>query len=100
MLKRKDILMKLKKASIITKIIVFALVIFACVTIVSIKSKTNDKTAENDALQQQINDMEVQNAELQYKVENSDDDDVLADVARDELGYVGPGEKVFYDSDN
>jgi cell division protein FtsB len=98
--KRKDILMKLKKASIITKIIVFALVIFAGVTIVSIKSKTNDKTAENDALQQQINDMEVQNAELQYKVENSDDDDVLADVARDELGYVGPGEKVFYDSDN
>lgn len=92
--------MKLKKASIITKIIVFALVIFAGVTIVSIKSKTNDKTAENDALQQQINDMEVQNAELQYKVENSDDDDVLADVARDELGYVGPGEKVFYDSDN
>ncbi len=100
MQKRKDILMKLKKASIITKIIVFALVIFAGVTIVSIKSKTNDKTAENDALQQQINDMEVQNAELQYKVENSDDDDVLADVARDELGYVGPGEKVFYDSDN
>ena len=92
--------MKLKKASIITKIIVFALVIFAGVTIVSIKSKTNDKTAENDALQQQINDMEVQNADLQYKVENSDDDDVLADVARDELGYVGPGEKVFYDSDN
>ena len=92
--------MKLKKASIITKIIVFALVIFAGVTIVSIKSKTNDKTTENDALQQQINDMEVQNAELQYKVENSDDDDVLADVARDELGYVGPGEKVFYDSDN
>ena len=100
MQKRKDILMKLKKASIITKISVFALVIFAGVTIVSIKSKTNDKTAENDALQQQINDMEVQNAELQYKVENSDDDDVLADVARDELGYVGPGEKVFYDSDN
>ena len=100
MQKRKDILMKLKKASIITKIIVFALVIFAGVTLVSIKSKTNDKTAENDALQQQINDMEVQNAELQYKVENSDDDDVLADVARDELGYVGPGEKVFYDSDN
>mgnify|MGYP005814097693 CR=1 FL=1 len=92
--------MRLEKASIITKIIVFALVIFAAVTIVSMKAKTNDKYAENDALKQQINDMEVQNAELQYKVENSDDDDVLADVARDELGLVGPGEKVFYDSDN
>ena len=92
--------MRLKKASIITKIIVFALVIYAAVTLVSLNSKIHDTKAEQDALQQQINEMEVQNAEQPYKVENSDDDDVLADVARDELGLVGPGEKVFYDSDN
>lgn len=92
--------MKLKKAGIITKIIVLVLVVYAAVTIVRLQGKTSLVRAEQDSLRQKIAELEINNAELQYAIDNSTDDDVIAGIARDELGLVGPDEKVFYDSSN
>lgn len=37
-------------------------------------------------------------AELQYQIDHSDDDDMRESVAREKLGLVKPGEKIFYDT--
>ena len=92
--------MKLKKAGIITKIVILVLVVYAVVTSVSLQGKTSAVRAEQDALRQEIAELEINNAELEYAIENKDNDDVIAGIARDELGLIGPDEKVFYDSSN
>ena len=38
---------------------------------------------------------ELKNAEIEAIIENADDPEYIAKVARDKLGYVTPGEKVF-----
>ena len=35
---------------------------------------------------------------MEYELDHQHDDDTIADIARDELGLVSPGEIVFYDS--
>ena len=37
-------------------------------------------------------------AELQYQIDHSEDDDMIESVAREKLGLVKPGEKIFYDT--
>lgn len=92
--------MKLKKAGIITKLVILVIIIYTVVSLVSIMGKTLDVLSERDALRKKAAELEIHNAELEYAVNNSTDDDVIADIARDELGLVGSDEKVFYDSNN
>lgn len=92
--------MKLKKASIITKIIVIVLLAYGLITLTVLAGKIGDVQAEQDLLRQQAQDLEIHNAQLEYSIEHSTEDDVIADIAKDELGLVGSDEQVFYDSDN
>jgi cell division protein DivIC len=92
--------MKLKKASLITKIVIIALFVYAAVTIVSLMGKTAQQNAESEALRQEAADLEIHNAELEYAIDNSTDDDVIADIAHKELGLVASDEQVFYDSND
>jgi cell division protein FtsB len=58
----------------------------------------NAAKAEQDELRAKITEKEVSNAALEYDIEHSDDDEVIADIARDTLGFIYPGEKIYYDS--
>lgn len=92
--------MKFKKAGIITKILIAALLVYAVVSLVTVRSKTAALNAQTQQLQQQITDMTQSNAELEYKIEHSEDADTIEEIARDKLGLVKPGEKIFYDMSN
>lgn len=92
--------MKFKKAGIITKIVIAALLVYAVVSLVTVRSKTTALNAQTQQLQQQVTDMTQSNAELEYKIEHSEDADTIEEIARDKLGLVKPGEKIFYDMSN
>lgn len=92
--------MKIKKAGIITKIVIAALLVYAVVSLVTVRSKTAALNAQTQQLQQQVTDMTQSNAELEYKIEHSEDADTIEEIARDKLGLVKPGEKIFYDMSN
>ena len=92
--------MKFKKAGIITKIVIAALLVYAVVSLVTVRSKTAALNAQTQQLQQQVTDMTQSNAELEYKIEHSEDADIIEEIARDKLGLVKPGEKIFYDMSN
>ena len=92
--------MKFKKAGIITKIVIAALLVYAVVSLVTVRSKTAALNAQTQQLQQQVTDMTQFNAELEYKIEHSEDADTIEEIARDKLGLVKPGEKIFYDMSN
>jgi len=92
--------MKIKRAGILTKIVIAAIIIFALWQLVSISIRVNDAQQIQDALQQQAEELSEDNARLQYALDSADKDSIIAAIARDKLGLVLPGEKVFYDVSN
>jgi len=92
---RKESRMRLKRAGIITKIVIFALIVYASVTLVNLRAQIDAARTQQLAYQEKVTQLETSNAEYQYKIDHKDDKDTIADVARNDLGYVEPGEKVF-----
>lgn len=90
--------MKLKRAGIITWIIIIALVVSLSVMLINKINQINERREQVDDLSHAIVDKEITNADMQYKLDHKDDDDVIEDFAREELDMVKPGEIVFYDS--
>ena len=85
--------MKLRKAGVITTIVVLILVIYAAVRLVSIHMQIESARANQQELAQQAEAMETSNAEMEYALENSEDDDVIAaclahDMVEDSKGRV------------
>ena len=89
--------MKFKKASIFTKLVIAALMVYALISLVVVHQRTAQLQDRAAALQQS-SEMTQSNAELQYQIDHSDDDDMRESVAREKLGLVKPGEKIFYDT--
>ena len=90
--------LSIKKASIFTKLVIAALMVYALISLVVVHQRTAQLQDRAAALQQQVSEMTQSNAELQYQIDHSDDDDMRESVAREKLGLVKPGEKIFYDT--
>lgn len=90
--------MKLKRAGIITKIVIFALIVYASVTLINMRSQIDAALAKQEEVRQQVTEKQATNDQLQYEIAHSGDSDTIANVARNELNLVVPGEKVFYDT--
>ena len=89
--------MKLRKASVITKIVIVALMVYAIATMISVRGRTAQAVEAQQSLEKQVAQMAQENAELQYGIEHSADDSTIEDIAREKLGLVKPGEIIFYD---
>ena len=79
--------MKIKKAGLLTKIVVLALLIGLSITLLDLRS-------QKDALTAQVNAQTQVNADLSDAVDNSDDPARQMDIGRTDLGLVVPGEKI------
>lgn len=87
--------MKLKKASLLTKLVVLALLIGTATGLLTMRSQLQTAQADLADAQRQVAEQKQVNADLADAVENSGDPDRQADLARDKLGLVEPGEYVF-----
>ena len=84
-----------KKAGLITKIVVLILLVYLATSLLHLRTRINAAQATRDALDQQVTAQTQQNAELADAIEHSDDPDRIAADAREKLGLVTPGEKIF-----
>ena len=91
--------MQIKRAGFLTKIVVLALLIAASVTLLRMQGRIVRAKEEQTELEQQVARQTQVNADLQDAVDHSDNPDRQADIARDELGLVAPGEKVIIFTD-
>ena len=82
---------KTKKAGLLTKIVVLALLIGLSITLLDLRSQLQDAQAQKDALTAQVNAQTQVNADLSDAVENSDDPARQMDIGR-KSGLVEPGE--------
>ena len=92
--------MKIKRAGIITKVILLAIVLYAAVRLAMVHSQTQDLQRQIEQLEQQSQTLTEENAALEYQIAHSDDDETKEEIARDKLGLVKAGEKIFYDTSN
>ena len=88
--------MRLRRTGTLTKIIIAILLVYAVVSLVRISAQRDARLAELADLRRQQADIAATIDDIQYKVEHSDDDDVIRDIAREELGLVEPDEQIYY----
>ena len=91
--------MKVKRAGLLTKIVVLALLIGLSIALLDLRSRLEDAQAQKAALTAQVDAQTQVNADLSDAVENSGDPERQADIARNKLGLVEPGEQVIYFTD-
>ena len=87
--------MKLKKASLLTKLVVLALLIGTATGLLNLRQQILAAEADLAEAQAQVAEQKQVNAELADAVENSGDSQRQADLARGKLGLVEPGEYIF-----
>ena len=87
----------MKRSKLITKIIVFALIIYGGIILLAFRGRIDSAKQEFNDVRRRVAEMEISNAELEYEIAHYNDPDVIASIARTRLGLVMPGEIVFYD---
>lgn len=92
--------MKKVKSGLMIKIVIAAIVIFAGVSIISLRSQISDAKKQQAQLQTQVDEALQENNELEYAIDHAGDNETIEDVARGKVGLVEPGEKIFYDVGN
>ena len=90
----------MKRSKLITKIIIFALIIYAGISLIAFRGRIEVVRQERDEARRSVAEKELSNAEREYELEHYDDPDVKASIARTRLGLVFPGEVVLFDGGN
>ena len=88
----------MRKFSLITKLILLAVMAYAIVTMVSVQPKIDAQRAENKALSDEISALEQDNAALQEDIEALGSDESVMEIARAQLNYVLDGEIIYINS--
>ena len=89
--------MKFVKSSLLVKLIILIVVVYATVTLMSLRRQITAKQAEAAQLTSSITSAEQENSRLNDAIETIDTDAGVEAVAREKLGMVGEGEIVFQD---
>lgn len=92
--------MKTTKASLITKIVIFILIVYLAITLLNLRSRIQSATTQYNELQSQVVTQTAKNAVVEEHIRNSDDEDTVLEIAKEKLGLVEEGEVVFYDTTN
>jgi len=89
--------MRLRRSGIVSKIVIFALIIYAGINLISLRGRIDAARDNLDNVRKLVAAKELSNAELEYEIEHYNEPEVISDIARSDLGLVLPGEIVFYD---
>ena len=90
---------KSKKAhnrSIIFGIAIFAALVYAVVNLVSMQVQIAQKSSEYEELSARLETLRTENEQLERYSNNEYRMDYIEEIARDELDYSYPDEKIYY----
>ncbi|MEG0825256.1 MAG: cell division protein FtsL [Oscillospiraceae bacterium] len=90
--------MKMKKAGLLTKLVVLALLIATATTILNLRAQLTEAAVQQQELTEQVDRQKQENDALTAAIEDSDDPQRVEAIAREKLGLVVPGEIIFYDA--
>ena len=85
-----------RASSLLTGVLLLVLLLGIGIQLYRMQDRLKTARAEEDALTQQIAQVEKENAQLQEDLDNAGDPELIEEIAREELGMVVQDEKVFY----
>jgi cell division protein FtsB len=88
-----------KKAGLVTKIVIFILLGYTTIALLNLYRQVAAAEEEVTTLNQQVQTQKQRNLELTEAIANSDKLESRKDIAREKLGLLESGEKVFYVTD-
>ncbi len=86
-----------KRVGLVTKVLIAAFAIYAACTLVNLQLRINAANAEQQMLSAQLNEQKLINAELNDAISGENQEEYIAQIARESLGYIYPGEQVYVD---
>ena len=89
-----------KRTSPLTIVVILLLLTLVGIQLLRMQDKIEAAENELSGLEEQLAAQRQENASLEAALDKADDPEYLQDLARDQLGYVTPGEKDFYDVSN
>lgn len=89
--------MKLVKSSLLVKLVILILVVYATVTLVSLRKQITEKNEQEAILNSSIAATQQENNRIQDSIDALGTDAGVEAVARDKLAMVDEGDIVFYD---
>jgi cell division protein FtsB len=93
-----EIKMDKYKGSLILKIAMACIVLFFTVSFIGQQMQISEKKAQLEAVEAELKSQQVTNEELKQSLEDSTElSDYAEKVARRDLDYAKPGERVFVD---
>ncbi len=87
-----------EKRSFILIVATVAFISLAVVLIVTLASNAIDKKREHDKILEALSTQNEENAQLEKELQSGISDEEKEYIARDELGYILPGERVYADA--
>lgn len=90
--------MRLCKSSLITKLVILALMVYAIVTIVTLQPKITALKSESARLAEEVADLQQDNLEIQNDIDTLGSDEAVTRIARERLNLVQEGEMIYIDS--
>ena len=86
-----------KRTSAFTLLVIAVLLVIVTTALIRMRARIEAAQTEQASLEAQLAAQKQENASLEAALGKADDLEYLQELARDELGYVTPGEKDFYD---
>ncbi len=90
--------MRLCKSSLITKLVILAVMVYAIVTIVTLQPKISALKEDRAALDADVASLQQANLELQEDIDALGTDEAVIEIARERLNLVSDGEVIYIDS--
>lgn len=87
-----------RKMPVAVKIAMLVLLLYTAVTIIRLQSQIADKREELAGLTEQVEEYEQANERLRQEMQDGISEEDISELARTELSYAEPGERVFVDT--
>ncbi len=89
-----------RRTSFLTVLVIAILIALVGVQLIHLRTEIEAAQNQLTALKSDLDSAKQANDALASALEKADDPEFLQELARDQLGYVTPGEKSFYDVSN
>lgn len=86
-----------RKIGLLPKIILTIVVLYTAGVLISLQVQIKDTQGQVDLLTKQVQSQTETNNQLKKDTQTKLDDKLVTDIARNKMGYILPGERIFED---
>ena len=91
---------KRRRAVLLPILLAGVVMALLCLQLIRLNTQISDARTREAQLSAQVSAVTAKNEALQKDIDNAQDEELIKEIARNELGLVEPGEKVFHDVSN